>query len=396
MANPSQLEQSPPLTAMHEVATRPRQVARPAGRAVASGAGRRGFAVLFVAGVAINVWALFPSAVESGVLVPLPSAAKPDVTKPAVVDAESGGTGSRDPSRGMAFRLLEFDPVSSHSTTHRSVQYSGVAVSVGTLPVRSKLQALLLLLSAQYGDDVHAMALQLKLQALLKLPDSVLAQLMHHPELANLNTLLDGMYLGAPDLSGVRTELDKITVSSTAGPTEQIDVVTINGEPAYVVHSPLAENTTDGIAAARLSAPSVPPSEFVVVTQIEAHEEVTTTSVVPSVEAFLPAFGPTAEIMADFTTAPSVEPVEPSFVMEAPLQEPPSSTAAPVDMEIEDETEPVEFDDDATSAERGPVPSAGPSDDEPADTPGPTHDPAGPSEDGNDSTGAGAQGESSP
>lgn len=370
----------------------PPQRARPVGRSVApgAGAGRRGFAVLFVAGVAINVWALFPSAVESGVLIALPDGAtKPDIAKPAVADAESGAIGGpRDPLRGMAFRLMEFDPVSAHPTTY-SVPYPGVAVGVGAVPLRSKLLALLLLLSARYGDNVDATALELKLQALLRLPDSVLAQLMRHPDLANLNTLLDGMFLAAPDLSVVKTEFDKITVNSTAGPTERVDVVTVNGEPAYVVHSPLAENTTDGIAAARLSAPA----------------EMATFSVVVSIDPSIPEPEPTAAISTEFSTPPSVTPTEPSLLVETSPPEPVSVTPPPVDMgpvdiEVEDETEPVEMDDDDRStgqlSDPSGVPVDEPSNDGPADTPGPSADSGGSVDDAADSSGDGAQGEMNP
>jgi hypothetical protein len=56
---------------------------------------------------------------------------------------------------------------------------------------------------------VDPAALEAKLRALLKLPDSVLAQLMEHPDLASLNELLDAVVLGKSDLPGLKTELDK-------------------------------------------------------------------------------------------------------------------------------------------------------------------------------------------
>ena len=44
--------------------------------------------------------------------------------------------------------------------------------------------------------------------------------------------MLDAVFLGTSDLSGVKTELDKIDVTSVPGPSEQIDVIKVNGKPA--------------------------------------------------------------------------------------------------------------------------------------------------------------------
>ena len=78
--------------------------------------------------------------------------------------------------------------------------------NVSQVSVRSKLQALLMMLYSQSGV-VDPAALEAKLQALLTLPDSVLAQLMDHPDLADLNKTLDAVFQGTTDLSGVKTEL---------------------------------------------------------------------------------------------------------------------------------------------------------------------------------------------
>ena len=132
--------------------------------------------------------------------------------------------------------------VSSKPTMYglATVRYPSPAANVSLVPLRSKLQALLMLLYSQYGD-VDAAFLEAKLEALLRLPDSVLAQLMEHPDLADLNKTLDAVFLGTSDLSGVKTELDKIDVTSVPTPSEKIDVVKVNGKPAYVVHSPAVQ-----------------------------------------------------------------------------------------------------------------------------------------------------------
>jgi len=90
--------------------------------------------------------------------------------------------------------------------------------NVSQVSVRSKLQALLMMLYSQSGV-VDPAALEAKLQALLTLPDSVLAQLMEHPDLADLNKTLDAVFQGTTDLSGVKTELDKIDVTSVPAPS---------------------------------------------------------------------------------------------------------------------------------------------------------------------------------
>ena len=119
-------------------------------------------------------------------------------------------------------------------------------------PLRSKLQALLMLLYSESGD-VDLAALEAKLQALLQLPDSVLALLIQHPDLADLNEMLDAVFLGTSDLSGVNAELDKIDVTSVPGPSEKIDVVKVSGKPTYIVHSPAVQEGTDTAAGSLVS-----------------------------------------------------------------------------------------------------------------------------------------------
>ena len=96
-----------------------------------------------------------------------------------------------------------------------------------------------MMLYSQSGD-VDPAALEAKLEALLQLPDSVLAELMEHPDLAALNNMLDAVFRGESDLPALKTELDKIDVTSTAvpGTSDKIQVVKVNGKPTYTVRSP--------------------------------------------------------------------------------------------------------------------------------------------------------------
>src|SRR6185503_1676380 len=163
-------------------------------------------------------------------------------------------------SRANAFRLMDANLVSSEPTRDGpAAWYPSPVANVSQVSVRSKLQALLMLLYSQSGD-VDPAALEAKLQALLTLPDSVLAGLMEHPDLADLNKMLDAVFLGTSDLSGVKTELDKIDVTSVPTPTENLDVVTVNGNPAYIVHTPVVQMATENVAGSPVSALPPPPA----------------------------------------------------------------------------------------------------------------------------------------
>jgi hypothetical protein len=187
-----------------------------------------------------------------------------------------------------------------------TVRYPSPVVNVSLVPLRSKLQALLMLLYSQSGD-VDPAALEAKLQALLQLPDSVLALLIEHPDLADLNKILDAVFLGTSDLSGVKTELDKIDVTSVPGSSEEIDVIKVNGKPAYIVHSPAVQKGPQNASGSPVSAPPPPPGEPVTVT------------VVSQVEA------PAAVSASGFTEAPSSQQVTPS----PPPAPAPTSTPTP-------------------------------------------------------------------
>jgi hypothetical protein len=166
-------------------------------------------AVVLAAVVAVSGWALFPSSVESGIYVPLPEASAPSA---AHVKSSREVVGGDKPSRPDAISLIATESVSSKPTMYGpTTWYPSPAADVSLVPLRSKLQALLMLLYSQ-PDAADSAALEATLQALLKLPDSVLAQLMEHPDLAELNKMLDAVFQGTSDLSEVKTELDKIEV----------------------------------------------------------------------------------------------------------------------------------------------------------------------------------------
>jgi hypothetical protein len=310
MTDQSHLRQSSPLTAISKVANRPHctEDIYIAGR-------RAGLILLLTSAVAINAWALFPSPDQSGHYVQLPETAKPSAANDN--SAREGVDGNTiELSRASAFRLMEAKVVSSKPTMHglATVRYPSPVVNVSLVPLRSKLQALLMLLYSQSGD-LDPAALEAKLQALLKLPDSVLAQLIEHPDLADLNNMLDAVFLGTSDLSGVKTELDKIDVTSVPGPSEKIDVVKVNGKPAYVVRSPAVQNGPENAAASPVSAPP-PPGEPVTVTVISAVEApagltVSAFTVAPRSEPLSPPPAPAALSAPAFTVAPSSEPLSP-------------------------------------------------------------------------------------
>ena len=114
-----------------------------------------------------------------------------------------------------------------------------------------------MLLYSQSGD-LDPATMEAKLQALLTLPDSVLAQLIEHPDLADLNKSAGRCVPRTSDLSGVKTELDKIDVTHVPTPSEQIDVVKVNGKPAYIVHSPAVQNGPENAIGSPVSAPPPP------------------------------------------------------------------------------------------------------------------------------------------
>ena len=272
-------------------------------------AGRREFLVLLVSGVAISSWALFPSTVESGIYVPLP-----ETSTRSAADFKSaldGVVGGDKLSRANAFTLMAAELVSSKPTMYRpTAWYPSPVANVSQVSVRSKLQALLMMLYSQSGV-VDPAALEAKLQALLTLPDSVLAQLMEHPDLADLNKSLDAVFLGTTDLSEVNTELDKIDVTSIPGPTEKIDVVKVNGKPAYIVHTSAVQMRAVDATASPVSA-LPPPGGPVTVTvqslvQAPASLSASAFTVAPTSEQLAPPPSPTSTSRPTATTPTASE-----------------------------------------------------------------------------------------
>ena len=280
--------------------------------------GRRVFLVLLTSGVAISswAWALFPSTVESGIYVPLPETSTRSAAD--VNSARQGVAGNPlELSRANAFRLMDAELETSKPTMYGSATawYPSPVANVSQVSVRSKLQALLMMLHSQSGV-VDPAALEAKLQALLTLPDSVLAQLMEHPDLADLNKTLDAVFLGTSDLSGVKTELDKIDVTSVPGPSEKIDVVKVNDKPAYIVHASAVQMRTEDAAGSPVSALPPPPGAPVTVTvlslvQAPASLSASTFTVVPTSQQLPPPPAPAAQSASTFTVAPTSQQLAP-------------------------------------------------------------------------------------
>lgn len=391
MTEQSEIQPLPPLTAIHEPRVGGRAAAHPIGRSVTplGVTGKRGFLVLLVSGVAINAWALFPSAVESGVYVPF-AQGPPPVAGEANPVRDAAGDLSVTTSR-ISFRLMDTARMPAVPARYGSFSQASAALAVSMVPLRSKLQALLMLLYSRYGHDVDVAALELKLQALLRLPDSLLAQLIQHPDLVDLVSVLDAVFLDSNDLSGIRTELDKIGITSTTGSTEQIDVVTISGRQAYIVYSPAVQPVAENVSVTTTSVIMQQAVEFAVVVQIETPAaEMTAFSFAPAAETFAAVPEQADPIVAEFVAPPSVEPVataEPSFANTAVFDEP-THAPQPEFEDAVDPDDPFESDDqpdeqsdpfsdpaedDTTTAHDDP-PTAEPDEPEAADEPAGTND----------------------
>jgi hypothetical protein len=387
--------QSSQLTPIREATIRPQYTAaRP------YTAGRREFTVIVAAGVAVSVWALFPSTVETGIYVPLPETS-------SAAGADSATAGNGGPVNDFA--LANPNQVPSAQSSKQSqygfatVRYSSHAVDVSLVPLRSKLQALLMLVHS--SGDQDSWALEAKLQALLKLPDSVLAQLMQHPDLVDLRKKLDAVFLGGSDLAGVATELDRISVTSAfVEEGEQINVK-VDGKPAYIVRTTTDNNRTMNAAGTTVAAvsPSGQPVTVTVFSEFDAPAEIAAFSLAlaPDSEPLPPAPAPTIEMMS-FAPAPSIEPSAPPSASPTPSSSPeptdtPQTTSNDV-MTSGNKFEPGETaateGGDNSSETQAPEPSSSPPDPEgPAETGG--GDPTDPS---NTEGGASSssEGESSP
>jgi hypothetical protein len=240
MADQSHLRQSSPLTAIPKVANRPH---RTADRMYIPG--RRDCLVLLAASVvAINAWALFPSPDHSGHYVRLP-----ETSTSSAADVESAREGVVG-SPVNAYRLIAAKLVSSKPTTNGlmtsaaplTAAYPSLMSALSLVPVKAKLQVLLTLLVSE-TDPAERADLQAKLQALLKLPEDVLVQVLQHPDLADFNKMLDAVFLGETELWWIEFQLDKINVVPVTKTTDRIDV---SGKPAFVFDSTAAAHTDKG------------------------------------------------------------------------------------------------------------------------------------------------------
>jgi hypothetical protein len=309
MAHQFDVRQSSLWTAIHKVANRPD---RTAARTYIEDS-RACLVLVATAAVAINAWALFPSRGESGPDVQLPTTSPPSA---AVKSALDGAVGGHIRSRGDTFTLNAAERVSSEPTVYGpAAWYPSPVANVSQVSLRSKLQALLMLLYSQSGV-VDPAALEAKLRVLLTLPDSVLAGLMEHPDLADLKKTLDAVFLGTTDLSGVKTELDKIDVTSVPGPSEKIDVVKVNGKPAYIVHTSAVQMGAVDAAGSPVSALPSPPGEPVTVTVVSlvlapARQIMSAFTVAPTSEQLAPPTAPASLSAFAFTEAPTSEQLAP-------------------------------------------------------------------------------------
>jgi hypothetical protein len=191
-------------------------------------------AVLVAASVGVSACEIFPLTVETGIYVPPETSALPD-----------GG----DVSPVKTFSLVQSGPVALMLNTswspaavppHLGTAFdSDLMDALSRVPVKAKLQALLTLLMSE-ADPAERAELVTKLQALLKLPEDVLLQVLQHPDLAEFNKMLDAVFLGDTELWWFEVQLDKINVVPVTKTTSRIDV---SGKPAFMFDSTAAAHT---------------------------------------------------------------------------------------------------------------------------------------------------------
>jgi hypothetical protein len=164
---------------------------------------------------------------------------------------------------------------------------------------------------------------------LLNLPDFALWQLVQHPDLAEFSKLLDDVFVGGADVSGVETELDKVDVTTVPGTSDRVQLITVSGKPAYTVTTPVGDERIGNSALSPMPAP--PPGELAALAS-EFHAlsrmAVTTFALAPSTEELPPPPPPPppptqARMLAPaLVLAPSSE--------ELPPPPPPPTSAPPV------------------------------------------------------------------
>ncbi|NVN53458.1 hypothetical protein [Mycolicibacterium hippocampi] len=290
--------------------------------------GRACLVLVTTMAIAVNAWALFPSTDKPGHSVTLPALASPPAA--GVPSAREGGPDkSRDFLRVTSLHSMSAELVSSGPTWHRPMhQYPIAAVGITMAPLRSKLQALLLLLYSQAGE-LDSVALEAKIRALLRLPDSMLAELMAHPDLSALNMMLDTVLLGTTDMAAVKTELDRITVTSVADTSQHIQIITVGSDLAYAVQASV-DDSDPGNAVSLVSAPTSPGDPTMLASQFGM-----LTGMALSAFGFAPSIAPPPPPPPPPPAPPPVpvpvpEPVSVARIMVSTAEEPLPSPLAPV------------------------------------------------------------------
>ncbi|MBI5336610.1 MAG: hypothetical protein HZB45_02870 [Mycolicibacterium rufum] len=323
MSETPRVRKSDLLTAIRKVVDHPELI----GDHMSKGT-RRGFLLFLVSGIAIQTWALIPTTVPAGIYVALPDMAK--------VTAVAGDS----PRRGVATGPIDVRSfVSTESVDFKTFAGARVGLApgpqmaanpglfgaLGEVPVKAKLQALLILLSSRFGDrDVSALID--KLRALLALPDSALVAVLGLPEMRDLSRMLDAASLGTVDLPRIKTEMGKIALTSAPETPYQVEIA-VNGRPTASVDMRYVRSASaESLAASTpATAPAMAPAGFV---NVEPGVSIVASAVTVSV---MRAAEPVA-------AAPMLMTVAAPEVFAATLETVPAPTIAPAPVTIAPET----------------------------------------------------------
>jgi hypothetical protein len=317
MTDQSDLRQSSASMSIPQVANRPQHTVDRAYTV-----GRRDGLLFLSAVVAINAWALFPSSDESGNDVPLPDSIASALDMESV---DGGGAGGSTPYSLARAELVDFmkttpggtatapSPRAAAAPSSEAIAYPNLLNALSRVPVKAKLRVLLTLLVSE-ADPVKQADLQTKLQALLKLPDDVLLQVLQHPDLADFSKMLDAVFLGDTELWWIESQLDKIDIVPVTTTTDRIDV---SGRPAYMFDSTAVAHNGDGGQASpalkSLAPSSAPPQGAMMkVSQVEEAGGFTTFAAPPTsndvqVNEFSMS-APVVDVAPSAAPAPSPEP----------------------------------------------------------------------------------------
>ncbi|MGU3499873.1 hypothetical protein [Mycobacterium sp. C31M] len=265
--------------------------------------GREIIAVLVVSGVVVSSWALFPSAIESTTYVPLPEVSLPGALS---INQDEPGRQAGLPPIALSRNNVDVDANVISVAGKPQIRYASAVIDVSVIPIRSKLEALLRILHAQM-DELDAAELGAKIEALLELPDSVLVQLLQHPDLVGLNVVLDSVFYGTSGVGDIKTQLDKVDVATVPGAGDQVQVVKVSEHVAFTVRTPTAD---EGVTTSIVAAESVPTAAEALMTVAVRFDELagvivsTFTTAAPPPPAPLPAPAPMT-MMAQFEFAPA-------------------------------------------------------------------------------------------